>query len=147
MSGRDVRLHRWLCYAACAWAMLFAAPHIWWALGVPAGFPGEEAGYHVFFSSRWLSLYNLAVIALCAVAVIITVLLLRHPGQGQRRRLLRTAVWIGSGALTLRGLAGLVVDGASDPIWWPTFLVGGILFGGVAYRARGPEPSPPALDP
>jgi hypothetical protein len=28
-----------------------------------------------------------------------------------------------------------------------TFLVGGILFGGVAYRARGPEPSPPALDP
>jgi hypothetical protein len=38
--------------------------------------------------------------------------------------------------LTLRGVAGLVVDGASDPVWWPMFLIGGVLFGSVAWLAR-----------
>jgi hypothetical protein len=48
--------------------------------------------------------------------------------------------WIASAMLTLRGVAGLIVDGTSDPVWWPIFLVGGILFGGVAWIARSPNP-------
>jgi hypothetical protein len=63
------RLRRWVSYVACVWALLFAAPHVWWALGIPAGFPGGEASYQVFMSSRWLFLYNLTVIALSGVAV------------------------------------------------------------------------------
>jgi hypothetical protein len=132
------RLRRWISYAACAWAVLFAAPHTWWALGIPAGFPGGEERYHLFMSSYWLYFYNLMVIVLSAGAVIITLYLLRPPDQIPRRWVPRTAAWIASGALTLRGLAGLAVDGFSDPIWWPTFLVGGILLGGVAWLARTP---------
>jgi hypothetical protein len=29
---------------------------------------------------------------------------------------------------------GLIADGVSDPVWWPTFLVGGILFGAIGCR-------------
>ena len=39
----------------------------------------------------------------------------------------------------MRGVAGLLVDGTSDPVWWPTFLLGGILLGGVAWLARVPR--------
>lgn len=130
------RLRSWIGYTACAWAVLFAAPHIWWALGIPAGFPGGEARYNVFMSSNWLYLYNLSVIALSAVAVVVTLQLLRPHDQTPRRWVPRTAAWVASAALTVRGLAGLVVDGASDPIWWPSFLIGGILFGSVAWLAR-----------
>ncbi len=38
---------RWANYAACLWAILFAAPHAWWALDFPAGFPGGEASYQL----------------------------------------------------------------------------------------------------
>ena len=41
-----------------------------------------------------------------------------------------------AGLLTVRGVAGLIVDGTADPIWWPTFLAGGILFGRVAWLSR-----------
>ena len=132
------RLRRWISLLACAWAVLFAVPHVWWALGIPAGFPGGAATHQVFMSSRWLYLYNLTVIALSGVAVFLTVQLLRPTDEVPRRRVMRIVVWIASGALLLRGVAGLVVDGASDPIWWPTFLAGGILLGGVAWLARRP---------
>jgi len=49
---------------------------------------------------------------------------------------LRTAAWIACGMLSLRGVAGMVVDGSSDLIWWPTFLTGGLLFGAVAWSSR-----------
>lgn len=139
------RLRRWISYAACGWVALFAAPHAWWALGFTAGFPGGAASYQAFMSSRWRYLYNLEVIVLGGVAVVVTLQLLRSNNEA-RRRVLRTVVWIASGALTLRGVAGLVVDRASDPIWWPTFLVGGVLFGGVAWLARAPGRKAPAGD-
>ena len=46
------------------------------------------------------------------------------------------------------GVAGMIVDGASDPIWWPAFLVGGILLGGVAWMAgtRGVGGGPAAAE-
>jgi hypothetical protein len=137
---RAHRLRLWLGYSASAWAVLFAAPHVWWALGAPAGFPGGEASYRTFMSSRWLYFYNLAVIALCIAAVVLTLKLIHSSGEAPRRHAMRTAIWLGSGALLIRGIAGLVVDGASDPVWWPTFLVGGVLFGVVAWFTRQPEP-------
>lgn len=136
-------LRRWISGLACAWAVLFAAPHGWWALGIPTGFPGGEASYHAFMASKWLYLYNLTVIALSGVAVLLTVRLLRSTDEVPWHRAMRVAVWIASGALLLRGIAGLVVDGASDPLWWPTFLAGGILFGTVAWLARPPESKAP----
>jgi len=46
---------RWVNYAACLWAALFAAPHIWWALGFPAGFPGGVANHRLMMTT-WLFL-------------------------------------------------------------------------------------------
>lgn len=140
-------LRRLIGVLACGWTLLFAAPHAWWAFGLPAGFPGGEASYREFMASSWLYLYNLAVVVLCGVAVLFTVRLLRPTSEVRGRRAMRVAVWLGSGALLLRGLAGLVVDGATDPIWWPTFLAGGVLFGGVAWTARPPGPDEATPDP
>lgn len=139
MSTTTGRLRPWISSAACCWAALFAAPHTWWALGQPAGFPGGEASYYRFMSSTWRYWYDVAVIVFCVVAILVAIEL-RSPSRpfARRQRLARAAAWIGSGALSLRGVAGLMVDGSADPIWWPAFLVGGLLFGGVAWLARAP---------
>jgi hypothetical protein len=135
VSG-TARYRRWLSVAACIWAVLFAAPHTWWALGIPDGFPGGEKSHRLMMSSTWRYIFDVVVIVLSILMFAITVTLLRPPGTVVRRWIPHTAAWIGSGMLLLRGLAGMVVDGARDPIWWPTFLVGGILLAGVAWSAR-----------
>ena len=134
-SAASLRFQRRISYAACLWALLFAAPHIWWALGIRAGFPGGDRSYNFFMASTWRVVFNLTVIVLSGLTIVITLRLLRPAVQARRRRILRTAAWIGCGMLTLRGVAGMIVDGASDPIWWPAFLLGGILLGGVAWMA------------
>jgi hypothetical protein len=103
---------------------------------VSVGFPGGEASYHGFFSSPWRYVYNLVVIVFCALAVLITVMLLRPRHDVSGSRLLRATMWLAAGMLTFRGVAGMVVDGTSDPIWWPMFLVGGLLMGMVAWLAH-----------
>jgi hypothetical protein len=127
---------RWISYAAAAWAILFAAPHTWWALGIPAGFPGGEVNHELMMSSAWRYAYDVVVILLSITAVVVALVLLRPSGRLTRPWIPRTAAWIACGMLSLRGIAGAVVDGFSDPVWWPTFLIGGILFGAVAWLAR-----------
>ncbi len=123
------------------WSVLFAAPHTWWALGIPAGFPGGEASHHVLMSSTWRYIFDVIVILLCVFAVIVALTLLRPPDRVRQRWIPHAAAWIACGMLSLRGLAGMVVDGASDPVWWPTFLLGGVLFGLVAWLARRGHPN------
>ena len=130
------RFRRWITYAVCAWAILFAAPHTWWALGIPAGFPGGEASYHRFMGSTWRYFFDVVVVVLSALTVVIALTLLRPPDQLLRRWIPLTAAWLGAAVLTIRGVAGLIVDGFSDPIWWPTFLLGGLLLGAVAWSAQ-----------
>ena len=139
MSAISARHRRWISYAACAWTVLFAAPHILWALGISAGFPGGESNHRLMMTSAWRYISDLIVILLSVTAVLVVLALLRPPAQVPRRWIPHTAAWLACGMLTLRGVAGLVVDGRSDPVWWPTFLVGGILFGGVAWLARRPR--------
>ena len=87
-------------------------------------------------SSAWRYLSDVLVIIMSALAVLIALTLLRPPHQVVRRWIPHTAAWIACGMLTLRGVAGMVVDGTSDPVWWPTFLLGGILLGSVAWMAK-----------
>lgn len=129
---------RWVTGAACAWAILFAAPHIWWALGISFGFPGGEDSYAFFMSSAWRVVYDYVVIVMSVMMVAIALTLLRPPDLVTRRWVPLALAWLGAFLLTLRGVAGAVVDGASDPVWWPTFLTGGILLGAVAFMARAP---------
>ena len=131
-------MRRWVTYATCLWAILFAAPHTWWALGIPAGFPGGDASHRLMMST-WRYFFDVLVVLLSAWTVLIAVTLLRPPHQVSRRWISHTAAWIGAGMLLLRGIAGMIVDGRSDPIWWPTFTVGGILLVSVAWLARVPK--------
>jgi hypothetical protein len=127
--------HRWVNYAACLWAVLFAAPHVWWALDIPAGFPGGRAN-HLLMMNTWRYYFDLAVIALSVVAIIIALAPVQRWGERIAPGLLRATTWAASTVLTLRGVAGLIADGSSDPVWWPTFLVGGVLFGMLSVVGR-----------
>jgi hypothetical protein len=89
-------------------------------------------------TSAWRYLYDVIVILLCVIALLVSLALLRPPDTVTRRWIPQTAAWIACGMLSARGMAGLVIDGVSDPVWWPTFLVGGISFGTVAWLARLP---------
>jgi hypothetical protein len=90
-------------------------------------------------SSAWRYIFDVSVVILSLMAVVITGTILRPPHHAVRRWVPHVAAWIGSVMLTVRGVAGMIVDGTSDPIWWPTFLLGGILLGSVAWLARVPE--------
>jgi hypothetical protein len=68
--------------------------------------------------------------------VLIALTLLKPPHHVPRRWVPHAAAWIACGMLSVRGVAGLIVDGTTDLVWWPTFLLGGILFGAVAWLAR-----------
>lgn len=141
ISTINVGRRRWINYAACLWALMFAAPHVWWALGFPAGFPGGQArgrANHQLMMTTWRYYFDVAVIFLSILAFFIALALIRPWGRTIPFWILRTMAWIASAMLTLRGVAGLVVDGTGDPVWWPTFLAGGILFGCVAWTARRP---------
>ena len=107
-------MRRWITYPTCLWAILFAAPHTWWALGIPAGFPGGEANHRLMMST-WRYFFDVLVVLLSAWTVLIAVTLLRPPHQVARRWISHTAAWIGAGMLLLRGIAGMIVDGRSRP--------------------------------
>lgn len=133
---------RWVHYAAAIWGVGFAAPHVWWALGISAGFPGGETSYHRFMSSTWRYLYDILVILLSVTAVFVALAPIRSWGRGIPPWIHRTAAWIACGVLSLRGVAGMLVDGTSDLVWWSTFLAGGILFGCVAWLSRRSKSEP-----
>jgi hypothetical protein len=127
---------RWAGYIACAWTLLFAAPHIWWALGVSTGFPGGDNAYHAAWSSAWFPRYNLFVIFLSMAGILAVLGMVTPLGSAIPHRVLLTLAWLGAALLTTRGVAGLVADGRADLVWWPAFLLGGLLYGIVAWRHR-----------
>jgi hypothetical protein len=91
-------------------------------------------------SSWWRVLFNWTVVALSVVAILITLVLLKPAKLVRRRWIPRSLACIGCVLLLIRGVAGIIVDGASDLIWAPAFTIGGILLGGVAWMSRIPEP-------
>jgi hypothetical protein len=78
--------------------------------------------------SGWRVAYNILVIVLSIAVALVALALERLPRGDRRLRFLGALAWLGGGILALRGLAGLYVDGFSDPIWSPAFLLGGVLF-------------------
>jgi len=125
-----------IAYATCAWCVLFGAPHLWWALGWPFGFAGGRAMYNLFMSSAWRVAFNGSVIGCCALGVLVALTLSMPQISAARRRVTLVLAWVAFVLLSLRGVAGLIVDQLQDHIWDPTFVVGGALFGAVIWRAR-----------
>jgi len=127
---------RLITYAVCVWAVSFGAPHIWWALGIRAGFPGGDRSYELFMAATWRVIFNLTVIVLCVATIVIALMLQRPRHQLARRWIPLTIAWVGAVMLLLRGVAGMIVDGVTDPIWWPAFLVGGLLMAAMSWTAQ-----------
>jgi hypothetical protein len=115
---------------------------VWWALGNPLAFPGGEASYRVFMSASWRIVFDWTVVLLSLVALGVALALVRPWGRNLPQRPLHIAAWTAAVILTLRGVAGIAVDGLRDlespirPIWTVGFALGGFLFGGVAWRAH-----------
>jgi hypothetical protein len=128
----------WINYAAATWSVLFAAPHIWWAMGIPAGFPGGErsvANHHLLYTT-WRFWFDLLVILLSGVGIFVALALAR-PGKSRvPRSISRTLAWLACGLLGLRGFGGMIIDGFSGPPWAQIFAIGSVLFGGVAWTSR-----------
>ena len=68
----------------------------------PRGFSRRAANHRLMMSSAWRYIYDVIVIILCALAILITLTLLRPPHQVARRWVPETAAWIASGMLLLR---------------------------------------------
>jgi uncharacterized membrane protein len=134
------RATAWAAYAACAWALLFTVPHVYWAVGGTAGLQGHPM-------SGALRVVNLASIPLSLLAALVALAMVRSWGRAVPRWLLGGAAWGACAVLGMRGGAGLVqnVLGQAEPaplfrIFEPGFLVGGILFGAAAwYHGRSPR--------
>ena len=124
-------------YAAALWSAIFAAPHAWWALGAPLGFPGGLASHQLMMTSWWRYAFDVVVILLSILAAYVALGLVQ-PSSSRTHRRLRVMAWMAAVLLSVRGIAGMIADGTSDPVWWPTFLTGGLLFGSVAWLAGDP---------
>ena len=99
-------------YAAAGWAALFAAVHLYWALGGATGL-AESAGQDLAEDRpAWF-----VALGLYGVAVAVHVLLLSDAGYG-------------GGAISAARRTWTLV------VWDPWFLVGGVLFGTAALAAR-----------
>lgn len=151
MRWRSIKV--WTGCAACVWAILFAAPHMWWALGVSTAFPGGDTAYSTAFRNSWFFLYNLVVVILLIASALVALALVQEQrwrrlffffSSRRHHRMLLAAAWIACTILTFRGLIGLVVDGLTDLTFfgWPMFLTGGILFGATAAWSYSKRSSP-----
>ena len=109
MINANVQRRRWINWAACLWAVMFAAPHTWWAPGFPFGFPGGlargRANHHLMMTT-WRYYFDVAVIVLSILAIFVALAPIQTWGRSIPRWIPRTMAWIASGMLTLRGVAG-----------------------------------------
>lgn len=126
----------WAGYAACAWALVFTVPHIYWAVGGTAGLAGHPM-------TGALLMVNLAAIPLCLIAAGVALGTVQSWGQTVPRWLLLTGAWGAGAVLGVRGIVGLVQRArsfgqiGSQPVLAvfadPWFLFGGILFSVAAW--------------
>ncbi|WLD94338.1 DUF3995 domain-containing protein [Alkalihalobacillus sp. AL-G] len=120
-------------YAAFVWSILFGFIHIYWAVGGTLGFEGRAM-------SEVLFIINLVAIFLCLFAAFIALALVQEWGRKLPPRLLLICAWGACVVLGLRGGVGIIQSlQEAEPIPLlliivePFFLLGGILFGLVAF--------------
>ncbi len=136
---------------ACAWALVFAAAHFYWALGGDLGL-AVSAGPLAEERPGWFVLVGLwGVGALCLVGAALGWLLGESRPAGAAGRVVTALGWCACAVLLARGLAvealllfdtaGRWVEVSAEQrlwtllLWNPWFVVGGLAFG---LAARGP---------
>ena len=145
MSEPRLRIGPWIAYAAALWATVFAIFHIVWAAGWYPLLDAEQA--RIMFATPWKWAYDVAVAAMCIIAVPVALAPVMSWGRHVPRRLVYTLAWIGSALLVLRSVASLAQAGyliaigrfrlADMGIWEPWFYLGATLFSLSTWRARG----------
>jgi Protein of unknown function (DUF3995) len=120
-------------YAAFVWSILFALIHIYWAFGGTALLEGKSM-------NGVLYVINIIAIFLSVVAAVVALAFLQKWGKDVPSGLFLTAAWIASGLLGLRGGMGIIQNIITTDdipllliIVEPFFLLGGILFGTMAF--------------
>jgi hypothetical protein len=146
-------------YAATAWALAFAAVHLYWALGGTVGLP---RGMSVYMNPA-LFVIDVLAVPLCVVGALLALSLVRPWGRLFPRRLLLAGAWAVCALLVVHSVPTLVGDGLvavglrngalsslerwSLFVYEPWFFVGGVLYGAAAWgygrRLWRPEPAGP----
>ncbi|MPZ62824.1 MAG: DUF3995 domain-containing protein [Propionibacteriales bacterium] len=99
--------HRLWAYLAAAWALVFAAPHFYWATGAEAGLRTALSDEIVSEAGGGFQLLNLGIGLFVTAGAATALATLRHwPQQLARisRRVLVGLLWFGAAVLTLRSL-------------------------------------------
>jgi len=135
---------------AGTWSLLFAAPHVYWALGGRAGLGAQAAAADAALDQTWFAAYNLAAAVLGVAGAAVAYVLATASLGGRVRRFLLLACAVASVALLLRGALGVTLLGVSaldDAPDEPTpavllaiepyFVLGGLAFSGMVLDHRG----------
>lgn len=89
-------------YVACISALLFAAPHLWWGMGVSVAFPGD---YKSFPDNVWSVAIGFWTMGFLAILAALFALSFIQPcGRRIPRSMLLILGWIASVGLTFWGL-------------------------------------------
>jgi Protein of unknown function (DUF3995) len=141
---------RW-CVLVAVWSAMFAAPHLYWAVGGRTGLGTQTAAADAALSQAWFAMYNLAAATLALGGGLAACLVALGRLRRVRRGLRATAGVVGL-LLVVRGAAGLTLLGigllrgtgdATTPtvllLIEPWFVGGGIAYAGMARSLRVTE--------
>jgi hypothetical protein len=150
----------WASYAASAWALAFAAVHLYWALGGTVGLP---KGMSVDMNPA-LFVVDVLAVPLCVVGALLALSLVRPWGRLFPRRFLLACAWGVCALLVFHATPTLIWDGLvaaglretnlsvlerwSLFVYEPWFFMGGVLYGVAAwgYGRRLSRPGPAGPD-
>ena len=91
----------WSAYAACAAALGYALPHLWWGLGIPLVFPGD---FSETATQPWMRARLLGHGGSGRLRRVVRTRARQAVGAAFPRRLLLVPAWVASMGLTLWGL-------------------------------------------
>lgn len=134
---------------AGAWSLVFAAPHVYWALGGRAGLGAQAGAADAALRQTWFATYNLAAAGLAVAGALAAFAVVMGWVGVRLRRWLGVATGVAGVALLLRGAVGLLLLGVglfrgtidtTTPtvllLIEPWFVAGGLAYAGMARSLR-----------
>jgi hypothetical protein len=157
-AGPATRPRRWAGYAATAWALVFAVPHLYWGVGGTTGLTTSLNTGILDHRTAGFLVGNLGIAAFCVVGGLVALATVRPWGRGLPHGALRALAWFGAVLLAARvldiyvefgfGLTGITTVAAGERaeflrlarwflfLWLPWFTLGAVAWGALATRAH-----------